>query len=134
MSGQSLLALDTNVVVRFLANDDPRQSAKAKALIAANRVLIPHTVLLETGWVLSGAYGFEPVEIAGFLRALLGLPQVRVEEPQAIAEALDHHEAGLDFADALHLALSKEAPEFATFDTRFAKRAARLQGRKLRQP
>lgn len=128
------IALDTNVIVRFLANDDAKQSPRAKALIASNLVAISPTALLETEWVLRAAYQFNKLDIAGFLRAFLGLPQVSMAEPQAIAEALSHYEAGLDFADALHLALSGETMQFATFDARFAKKARTLQKRKMIVP
>ncbi len=128
------IALDTNVVVRFLVKDDPSQAARARALIASNAVFIASTVLLETEWVLRGAYGFMPADIARFLRALLGLEGVRVADPQAVSEALSGYEAGLDFADALHLSLSGEAARFATFDSRFAKKARKLQARQIVVP
>lgn len=51
-----MTALDTNVVVRFLVNDDDQQAQRARALIAAGNVHIPPTVLLETEWVLRSAY------------------------------------------------------------------------------
>jgi predicted nucleic-acid-binding protein len=128
------VALDTNVLVRFLTNDDAKQATRAKALITQHSVFIAATVLLETEWVLRGAYAFERPAIATFLRALLGLPQVCVAEPLVIAEALQGYEAGLDFADALHLAMSGEAQTFATFDARFVRKARGLQKRTLITP
>lgn len=53
----------------------------------------------------------------------MGLPQVTVEDGSAVAEALDLLGAGMDFADALHMASGGEAGRFATFDKRLKKRA-----------
>jgi predicted nucleic-acid-binding protein len=120
-----VIAIDTNVVVRLLTNDDPAQAARAADLLARERVLVPKTVLLETEWVLRYSYELpQPVVLAAF-RKLLGLPQVVAEDATAIARALELYEGGMDFADALHLASARDATAFATFDTRLAKRAGR---------
>lgn len=121
-----MIALDTNVVVRFLVNDDPAQGRRARNLIARGDILVGTTVLLETEWVLRSAYGFSAAEIGRFFRALLGLPGLRTDDEERIARALDGYDAGLDFADALHLAFAGGAEAFATFDRRLAKRARRL--------
>jgi predicted nucleic-acid-binding protein len=128
------VALDTNVVVRFLMADDPAQARRAKALIAKHPVYVAPTVLLETEWVLRSGYEQSSVQIARYLRAFLGLPQVKLGEAEAVSEALHGYEAGLDFADALHLALSAEAAEFATFDQRLIKKGALVQQRRIRAP
>lgn len=60
------------------------------------------------------------------MRKLLGVPGVAAENAEAIAQAIDWYERGLDFADALHLALAREVEGLATFDARLARRAARL--------
>ena len=120
-----MIAIDTNVVVRLLTNDDPAQAARAADLLARERVLVPKTVLLETEWVLRYSYELpQPVVLAAF-RKLLGLPQVAAEDATAIARALELYESGMDFADALHLASARDTTAFATFDTRLAKRAGR---------
>jgi predicted nucleic-acid-binding protein len=90
--------------------------------------------LLETEWVLRGAYGIDRAAIARSLRALLGLPVVVLLHAQAIAQALAWFEAGLDFADALHLALSEEAETFVSFDARLVKRARRITSRAVATP
>lgn len=98
-----MVAIDTNVLVRVLTNDHPEQSPRARALVESQEVFVALTVFLETEWVLRSAYGFASEHIHVALRAFAGLPQVRVEAPRRLAEALDRAEAGLDFADALHL-------------------------------
>lgn len=124
-----MIALDTNVVLRFLVNDDKAQALKARQLIASQSVSISPTVLLETEWVLRSGYGTAAKDLAPLLRALLGLENMCVAEPELIAEALRCYDSGMDFADALHLALAGEATQFASFDKRFAAKAARLKTR-----
>lgn len=123
-----MTALDTDVVGRFLVNDDDQQAQRARALIAAGNVHIPPTVLLEPEWVLRSAYGFGAGDILIFFRALLGLPGVSVGASVQVADALKGYEQGLDFADALHLAFSVDAETFATFDTQLLRRTRRMHG------
>jgi predicted nucleic-acid-binding protein len=118
-----MIAVDTNVVVRFLVRDDAGQAARAAELIRSGEIWISKTVLLETEWVLRSLYDFTPQSLAGALRALAGLGTVFLEDAGAVAKALDWFEQGLDFADALHLASAGNAKQFATFDRKFARQA-----------
>lgn len=129
-----MVAIDTNVLVRFLTNDHPEQSPRTRALFEGHEVFVALTVLLETEWVLRSAYGFAPDRIFAALRAFAGLPQVKVEAPSRLAEALDRAEAGLDFADALHLGATSTADDFVTFDQRLLKGARRLGLTSVREP
>ena len=72
------------------------------------------------------SYELPPKVILQALRNIVGLPNVIVEQQREIAEALDGFERGLDFADALHLASSRRARRFATFDKKLIKRAEKL--------
>jgi predicted nucleic-acid-binding protein len=127
-------AIDTNVVVRFLVGDEASQAAKARAVIAAGEVYIATTVLLESEWVLRAAYGFAPARVAAALRGLAGLPGVAVETPERLAQALDWMDAGMDFADALHLAQAGGCTAFLSFDRKLARTAAGLSGVPVEQP
>ena len=118
-----MIAVDTNVLVRFLARDDARQAARAEELLRANEVWISKTVLLETEWVLRSLYRIPPQTLAEALGALLGLGSVVVEDELAVAKALEWFGKGLDFADAMHLASAGNARRFATFDRKFARQA-----------
>ena len=120
-----MTALDTNVIVRFVTGDDPAQSPRARDLIQAGPVWVSKTVLLETQWVLCSVYALARPQIARTLRAFLGLPQVTVEDETAVARALDAYAAGLDFADALHLASASAASRFASFDRDLQRRAGK---------
>ncbi|WP_454887259.1 type II toxin-antitoxin system VapC family toxin [Sphingomonas oryzagri] len=116
-------AIDTNVVVRFLTGDERQQAKAARAAIEGGDIFVATTVILESEWVLRSAYGFEPARIAEGLRGLGGLPGVTVEEPLALAQALDWMEAGMDFADALHLARAGDCDAFLSFDRKLARTA-----------
>lgn len=119
-------AIDTNVVVRFLTNDDKSQARAARLAIEAGDIFIPTTVLLEVEWVLRGAYGFAGADIVAAMRGLVGLPGVAVENPASLAQALDWMNQGMDFADALHLSSAADCTAFLTFDRRLARSATKL--------
>lgn len=120
-----MIAVDTNVVVRVLVNDDPAQAKRAFGVFLAGRVWISKTVLLETAWVLRFTYELEETAIASAFAKLLGVATVDVENRDAVERALNWYGQGLDFADALHLASSAGAKSFASFDRRLSKSAAR---------
>jgi predicted nucleic-acid-binding protein len=119
-------AIDTNVLVRFLANDDPRQSAKAREIVEGGDVYLATTVFLETEWVLRSAYEFDAARIADALEAVAGLPGIVLEDADLLASALAHARGGLDFADALHLENAQGCTAFLTFDRKLVKAAKGL--------
>ena len=84
------------------------------------------TVLLELEWVMRRFYALSRRDIVKVMRALAGIEHVTIEDRGAILAALDAFEAGLDFADALHITRSARAATFATFDQQLAKRTKRL--------
>lgn len=119
-----MIALDTNVLVRYLTNDDAEQARKAVAVLAgADRILLTHTVLLELEWVLRAVYDLSQETIHRSLMQVLGLANVQVEKAEQTAKALAWYEGGMDFADALHLALATGVERLLTFDQRFVKSA-----------
>ena len=118
-----MVAVDTNVVVRLLANDSPAQAARAAAIFLAGPVFIPKSVLLETEWVLRYSYGLETSAVSRALRGVLGLLNVSVEDPVTVVIALGLLESGYDFAGALHVASSTSTERFVTLDTRLVKRS-----------
>ena len=122
-----MIAIDTNLIVRYLTGDHPKQSPRARALIDGEPVFAPVTVVLEAEWVLRSTYGHQAAEVARALRALAGLATVSIEDEPAVAAALDLAEQGMDFADALHLARSVQCDGFVSLDREFV-RAAKLAG------
>ena len=125
-----MLAVEPNLVVRYLTGDHPKQSAKARAVIDGGDVFVSTTVVLETEWVLRSVYNFDSAQVCAALRAFAGLPRVSLEDPALVATALDRTAHGLDFADALHLGRAEDRGDFVTFDERLIKaaRAAGLRG------
>lgn len=115
-----MLAADTNVLVRLLTNDDPAQAARARAMFEHQTVFIAKTVLLETEWVLRSGYRRARADVIQALAALVGLPNVVLEDETTIHAAIGWFTNGMDFADALHLASAKHCEGFATFDRRLA--------------
>ena len=126
-----MLAVDTNVIVRIVTNDDTEQSPRALALFKQENILLTKTVLLETEWVLRFCYKLSRETIVSALRKVVGLREVEVENVGVVAQALDWHEQGMDFADALHLASSTKAIRFATFDEKLVRMAQTLQTKEM---
>lgn len=123
-----MLAVDTNVVIRFLVDDDAAQHKRAVALFRKHRIWLSRTVLLESEWVLRSIFDFHASEIAHAFNGLIGLPNVVCDERLALSQAIEALAQGMDFADALHLQCASHAAcdeGFATFDARFIKRASR---------
>lgn len=121
-----MIGLDTNVIVRFVMRDDERQAQLARALVEGAHVLLATTVLIECEWVLRGTYDLPVNRIGDALLGLCSLPNVTIERPQIVHDALAAYSMGADFADAIHI-LSAEAAgadEFATFDKSLRRRAA----------
>lgn len=111
-----MISLDTNVVVRVVTADDPDQLALALKVMRSEDLWLCRTVLLEIEWVLRYSYKLSRETILETFTRLLGYPNLSVEEPAAVRLALDLFGDGMDFADALHLAASKGADRFVTFD------------------
>ena len=120
-----MTAVDTNVLVRLLTGDDPKQEAAARSLFAAGPIWIAKTVLLETGWVLGSLYGFEESAVREAFTKLLGLKNVHVEDVSSVAAALALTVHGIEFADALHLSSRPPGAVFVSFDKFFVRRAQR---------
>jgi predicted nucleic acid-binding protein len=116
-----MLAIDTNVLVRYLTGDHPAQSTRAKTLLEREDIFVGTTVFLEAEWVLRSVYEFSRPAVLDALAAFAGLPRVTVEAPALVAEAIEWARKGIDFADALHLASADGCAAFVTFDERFAK-------------
>jgi predicted nucleic-acid-binding protein len=111
---------DTNLLVRVLVDDDPRQADLARsALRDAELVVLTAVSLCEVVWVLRSGYRLASAEMAAALRALLAGGNVSAERG-AIDAGLAQLDAGGDFADGV-IAFEGEwlgAEEFVSFDRR----------------
>ena len=128
-----MIGLDTNVLARYYIQDEgdaetnaQREAAK-KIIESGKPLMVCKTVLLELEWVMRGFYGFTSAQITHVFYHLLALPQITIEDRLLVEKAIAQHEAGLDFADALHHASYNNCDSMATFDDKkFARRAKRL--------
>lgn len=121
-----MTGLDTNVLVRYLTADDPRQSRRAAALVAeavcaGNRLFVGAVVLCELVWVLRGAYSLDRPTIAMALDRILATAQIEIDQKDIVREALEDYRAGGgDFADYVIGRRAREAgcEKTVTFDRR----------------
>lgn len=120
-----MIAVDTDVLVRLLTGDEPKQEAAVRSLFGDGSIWIAKTVLLETGWVLRSLYGFEESSIREAFTKLLGLKNVHAEDESAVAAALTLTEHGIELADAMHLSSRPPGVGFVSFDKSFVQRAKR---------
>ena len=121
-----MIALDTNIIVRLLVRDDEEQARTAYRLIADRSVSVTLAVLMETEWVLRAVYGFSKPRVLEAMKGLVGLERLAIDDPIGARNVFMAYEAGLSFADAVHLAQSSNARGFATFDMDIVTTSAKL--------
>jgi predicted nucleic-acid-binding protein len=127
-----MTGLDTNILVRYLAQDDPIQSPLANRIMekrfsAVSPGFISVVAMVETVWVLGRAYGFAPTEIADAMERILQADTLVVENEQEVFAAMIALRDGRgEFADALIAALGAKAG--CTRTLTFDRKAARLPG------
>jgi len=102
-----MISLDTNILVRYLTQDDPKQSRKAaheieKGLSAGHMFFIADIVMCELVWVLETAYGYDRKEIAPVLENILRTRQFKFQNKDLLWKSLaDYRNKKGDFADHL---------------------------------
>lgn len=119
-------AVDTNVLVRLIVDDDAVQSAAAEKALSSDAVFIPKTVVVELEWVLRSVYRLSSSTIASVVESLIATRDISIEEAPAVEQAVQWFRQGLDLADALHLASGAHADGFLSFDTTLRRRAATI--------
>ncbi len=133
-----MAALDTNILVRFLVQDDAAQLVIAKRLIArcirnGETLFVPVAVALELEWVLRSNFGFPKDTVVKTLSQLLSSTELTFESESALEVALAAYSLGrADYSDCLHVALANVAGErpLWTFD----KSASKIDGARLLAP
>jgi predicted nucleic-acid-binding protein len=118
-----MIAIDTNLIIRYLTGDHPQQALRARDIIDGQDVFVTVTVVMEVAWVLRTTFRFGRTAIIQSLRVFSGMPTVTMEDTDLIAAAFDLVEKGMDFADALHLIRTRHCNGFVTFDRKFLKAA-----------
>jgi len=129
-----VIGLDTNVLLRYLLRDDPRQSPKGaqalEHLTKSSPGFVSLVTVVEISWVLDTVYGFAPQEIARAIEYLLQAESLFLQNEQEVSAAVQALKSGQgSFDDALIGALGSWAGCTATLT--FDKRASRLQGFEL---
>jgi predicted nucleic-acid-binding protein len=122
---EAMIVVDTNILVRFIVNDGPTQSERVFRLFDEREVRVIATVLLECEWVLRSFYKFPSERVCEAFRLLLRMDSVFWDDVTAVVSAVAWHAAGMEFADALHLAQTRSEQTFATFYGDLAKHARR---------
>jgi predicted nucleic-acid-binding protein len=130
-----MIGLDTNILVRYLTQDDPVQSVKAtkileRRLTPKNPGFVSVVVIVETVWVLDRAYGLAAPEIAATVERLLQVEVLMIEDEQEVFTAMIALKQGrASFADALIAELAARAG--CTRTLTFDQKAARLSSFQL---
>src|SRR3990172_5954973 len=103
-----MIGLDTNILVRYLVQDDPKQSQKVNKLMteierSGEKLWVCQITLCESIWVLESCYKKSKKEIAELLQYLVEIEQVELESEEAVSEALQDYQKhqNIDFSDCL---------------------------------
>ena len=131
-----MIGLDTNVLVRYITQDDPPQAAKAVHLIEkecseARPGFVAVIALAELVWVLEDCYGSKRIEVIAILQRILRARQLVVENAEVVWKAVWLFEASpADFADCLidRIGAAHGCEYTATFDKGAAKAGLHLLG------
>lgn len=126
-----MIALDTNVVVRYLMMDEPDQGRRAAALIdravaTGEPMYLSLVVLCEVTWVLRGAYRLEKSELVTAISGLMRSAQLELEGADIASRALRRYRSGAaDFADYViaERAAAAGCTTLATFDRKLLREA-----------
>jgi len=130
-----MIGLDTNILVRYVTQDDPAQSAKAIEVIERRLTeeipgFVSIVAMVETVWVLDRAYGLTPQEIAAVVERMLQTDVLVIENEQEVFTAMIALKEGLgSFADCVIAALGARAGCSSTVT--FDHKALRLAGFRL---
>lgn len=119
-----MLAIDTNVLVRLIARDEPAQTQAAESAIAKG-AWVSHLALAETAWVLSTRYGMTHQRLADTLEDLLGERDIVFQDVDVILAALTffRRRKSVSFSDCLLVEIARKAGHtpLVTFDRDLAK-------------
>jgi predicted nucleic-acid-binding protein len=117
-------AVDTNVLVRLLTRDDPKQVVAAESFVARG-AWVPHLALAEATWVLASVYDRSPDDIATAVDMLLNHQHLTLQDSEAVAAAIVsfRKRPSLGFSDCLVLEVARKAGHLplGTFDRDFSK-------------
>lgn len=130
-----MCAIDTNVLVRLIVQDDPRQvdavaRLKHRCAQVQRKLFVSTTVLLELEWVLRSLFAFSKQQVLHTLEQLLLSEELEIEREEAILQAMERYaQSNADMADCIHaeMAAANERSPFHAFD----RKASQLAGAEL---
>ena len=122
-----MIAIDTNIILRYVLNDDLRLSEIATELIEQRGCYMPLLAFTETGYVLRSLYQAPDTQLLSLMRSVMAQPRVVVEKEARLTLALDGFAQGIDWFDAMLWASCPEDATLLTFDRKFAKKAGRME-------
>ena len=121
--------IDTNVLLRYLVQDDADQARRASRFLfeectVEDPGLVNRVVLCELVWVLQSGYGYSRVEVVHALDAIMSAVQLNVEDRHEATAAVEAYRDGADFADALIATINRRlgCEHTATLDRKAARR------------
>lgn len=134
-NSRAMIGIDTNILVRVIVADDPKQTAAARDFIRAECTpddpgFVSNVVLAEVAWILSRGYGYPRAAIADAIERIMETAQLQVESSTDVASALADYRLGpAGFTDCLigHLNRTADCSYTVTFD----RKAAKLPGFQL---
>jgi predicted nucleic-acid-binding protein len=125
-----MTGIDTNVLIRYLVEDDPEQARKATRFItnecsSEDPGFINRIVLCELVWVLETAYGYARENVALALEKILRTTQFKIEDHQEVWSSFREYQNGADFADSFIAAVNRRhgCERTATFDRKAGRRS-----------
>ena len=124
-----MIAIDTNVLVRYLVDDDPGQAEVARTLLAEltseRQGFICREVIVELSWVLDRAYGFSRDQVSSVIQELAATEELSVEAADDVVRAAEEcRQGGTGFSDRMIAAAARRSGATAIYT--FDRRAARL--------
>jgi predicted nucleic-acid-binding protein len=119
-----MLAVDTNILARWIMRDDEAQASMADTVMAGAIEITP-TVLMELGWVLSTIGGMTRGQTADSLAAILSIGTAHIDRRAPLRWAIERYRQGGQLADLVHIACVDAGRAFATFDRGIARSVGR---------
>jgi predicted nucleic-acid-binding protein len=121
-----LITVDTNILLRYALNDNPKLSTKAREIVEGNTCYVPLLALAEMGFVLGSVYETSTADTVAYVKSLMQQKNIRFEHESRVLQALAGVLAGIDWFDAMLWVASPAQCELLTFDKKFASKATKL--------
>ena len=115
MAGNNIAVIDTNLLIRYLVEDDVGKADLVERLLSKAeageiKIVVPSVVMAELVWVLESYYKLERQEIAELAMAIINTPGIQIDEKSTISSALrTYRNSSIDFIDSWIIEFAKDA-------------------------